>query len=142
MEDACESWTQVASSDTLVPGMLTQDCRIIFGQTPRGSRPHHDGSPPSPAAVEVRRMRCAQRGPALLTSWRSATQQSAWKLSPDAAEASLQLLHAEQPCRIWADSQKLVGAALGFPALLPRRGSFSLMLWLKTLDCPAHQRLL
>ena len=86
----------MASSDTLVPGMLTQDCRIIFGQTPRGSRPHHDGSPPSPAAVEVRRMRCAQRGPALSTSWRSATQQSAWKLSPDAAEASLRLLDPGQ----------------------------------------------
>ena len=75
MRDACESWMQVASSDTLVPGMVTQDCRIIFGQTPRGSRPHHDGSPPSPAAIEVRRMRCAQIIAARLRSCRSMMQQ-------------------------------------------------------------------
>ena len=54
------AWTQVTSSDTLVPGMVSQDCRIIFGQTPRGLRPHHDGSPPSPEAIKVRRMRCAK----------------------------------------------------------------------------------
>ena len=59
------AWTQVTSSDTLVPGMVAQDCRIIFGQKPRGSRPHHDGSPPSPAAIEVRRMHCAYSAAAL-----------------------------------------------------------------------------
>ena len=51
------AWTQVTDSDTLVPGMMQQDCRIIFGQRRGGSRRQRDGGPPSPEAIEVGRMR-------------------------------------------------------------------------------------
>ena len=55
----------MADSDTLVPGAVRQDCRIILAQTPGRARPHHDGAPPSPAAIEVSRLRCARNTVAL-----------------------------------------------------------------------------
>ena len=55
------AWLQVMGrDDTIVPGKVKRDCRIIFGQTPGASQPHQDSAPPSPEAIEVSRARCAQ----------------------------------------------------------------------------------